>query len=135
VGQGSSTLAERYGSSQQPILSNLDQDLPAPFDKTRLMEQKDTYCLLYGAERVGKPTASFRHTVSNSVELKCSLSECLSLANIALVQVPGSERSLHSERRRSGFSASSFIKDERRNRLLSDHLNACLVLATQRMWA
>jgi hypothetical protein len=33
------------------------------------------------------------------------------------------------------FSKLAFIKEERRNRLLSDHLNACLVLATQRMWA
>jgi len=41
-------------------------------------------------ERVGKPTASFWRTGSNSVELKCSLSKWLSLANIALMQVPGS---------------------------------------------
>jgi len=83
--------------------------LPAPFDKTRLIEQKDTaYRLLYGAERMGKPTASFWHIVSNSVELKCSLSEWLSLANIALVQVfgsvekSGSSASLPSSRKRGG---------------------------------
>jgi hypothetical protein len=40
--KAAASLAERYGSSQQPILSNLDQDLPAPFDRTRLMEQKDS---------------------------------------------------------------------------------------------
>jgi hypothetical protein len=87
------------------------------------------YRLLPGAERVGKPTVSFWHTGSNSVELKCSLSDWLSLANTALVQVFGS---VEEERL---FSKLAFIKEERRNRLLSDHLNACLVLATQRMWA
>ena len=45
------------------------------------------------------------------------------------MQVPGS---VEEERL---FSKLAFIKDERRNRLLSDHLNACRVLATQRMWA
>ena len=78
---------------------------------------------------MGKPTASFWHTGSNSVKLKCSFSDWLSLANIALVQVFGS---VEEERL---FSKLAFIKEERRNRLLSDHLNACLVLATQRMWA
>jgi hypothetical protein len=33
------------------------------------------------------------------------------------------------------FSKLAFVKEERRNRLLLDHLNVCLVLATQRMWA
>ena len=87
------------------------------------------YCLLSGAQYMGKPTASFWHTCSNSVELKCSLSDWLSLANIALVQVFGS---VEEERL---FSKLAFVKEERRNRLLLDHLNVCLVLATQRMWA
>ena len=78
---------------------------------------------------MGKPTASFWHTGSNSVKLKCSFSDWLSLANIALVQVFGS---VEEERL---FSKLAFIKEERRNRLLLDHLNVCLVLATQRMWA
>ena len=78
---------------------------------------------------MGKPTASFWHTGSNSVKLKCSFSDWLSLANIALVQVFGS---VEEERL---FSKLAFIKEERRNRLLSDHLNACLVLATRLMWA
>ena len=82
---------------------------------------------------MGKPTASIWHTVSNSVELKCSLSEWLSLANKALVQVPGFERERVEEERL--YSKLALIKDERRNCLLSDHLNACLVLATQRVWA
>ena len=50
------------------------------------------------------------------------------MANIALVQLFGS---VEEERL---FSKLAFIKEERRNRLLSDHLNACLVLATQCMW-
>ena len=109
--KAAASLAESYGSSQQPILSNLDQDFPAPFDKTRLLKQRDTaYRLLSGAERVGKPTAFFWHTVSRSVELKCSLSKCLPLANIELVQVPGS---VEEERI---FSKLAFIKDERWNR-------------------
>ena len=32
------------------------------------------------------------------------------------------------------FSKLNFIKDERRNRLDEEHLNACLMLATQRMF-
>ena len=51
------------------------------------------------------------------------------MANIALVQVPGS---VEEER---FLSKVAIIKDHRRNRLLSDPLNACLVLPTQRMWA
>ena len=73
-----------------------------------------------------KPVASFQHNVSNSVKLKGSRSYWLALANIPLV--PDSvEEEQH-------FDKLAFIKNERRNRLLSDHLNACLVLATQCMW-
>ncbi len=45
-----------------------------------------------------------------------------------LVQVPGS---VEEERL---FSKLAFIKDERHNCLQALNLNACLVLATQRMW-
>ena len=100
-----------------------------PSTEQDLWSRKTAYGLVSSAEGVGKPNASFWHTVSSSVKLKCSLSEWLSLANIALVQVPGS---VEEERL---FSKLAFIKDERRNRLLSDYLNACLVLAIQRMWA
>ena len=129
--KAAASLAEHYGSSQQPILSNLTwiKTCQLPLTRQDLWSRKTAYGLVSSAEGVGKPTASFWHTVSSSVKLKCSLSEWLSLANIALVQVPGS---VEEERL---FSKLAFIKDERRNRLLSDHLNACLVLAIQRMWA
>ncbi len=45
-----------------------------------------------------------------------------------LVQVPGSVEEEHP------FSKLAFIKDERHNCLQALYLNACLVLATQRMW-
>ena len=103
-----------------------------PLTEQDLWSRKTAYGLVSSAEGVGKPTASFWHTVSSSVKLKCSLSEWLSLANKALVQVPGFERERVEEERL--YSKLALIKDERRNCLLSDHLNARLVLATQRMW-
>jgi len=46
-----------------------------------------------------------------------------------LVKVPGSV-----EEEGFIFSKLAYLKDERRNRLEGGHLNACLVLATQRIW-
>jgi len=62
------------------------------------------------------------------VDLRHKISEFVILANIASVQVPGS---VEEERL---FSKLAFIKNDRRNRLEEQHLNACLTLATQRMW-
>ena len=51
----------------------------------------------------------------------------LAIASIVLVQVPGS---IAEER---PFSKLAYIKDERRNSLDREHLNACLMLAMQRI--
>ena len=77
---------------------------------------------------VQKSAASFWHSISSKVDLREWVSEWLLMAGISLVQVPGS---VEEERL---FSKLAFIKDERRNCLQAPHLNACLVLATQRMW-
>jgi hypothetical protein len=58
--------------------------------------------------------------------LRHKFSEWSKLASIALV--PG----LVEEERH--FSKLAYIKDEQRNSLNEEHLNACLLLATQQMW-
>jgi len=126
--QAVASLASRYGTSLQPVLSTLD--LPAPLDGTKLQEQADdAYRLLTQANALKtKTTAEFWHSVRSNVDLRHKLSAFVTLADIALVQVPGS---VEEERL---FSKLNFIKDERRNRLDEEHLNACLMLATQRMF-
>eukprot|EP00983_Pelagomonas_calceolata_P121647 1160819-Pelagomonas_calceolata.AAC.5 len=99
------------------VLSSLPQ-LPAPLNATKLHEEADdAYCIL---------TQTAASTSKSTSELK--LSQCVVLSGIVSVQVPGS---VEEERL---FSNIAFIKDDRRNYLEEQHLNACLTLAAQRMW-
>mmetsp|Transcript_17773 Transcript_17773/g.49622 ORF Transcript_17773/g.49622 Transcript_17773/m.49622 type:complete len:161 (-) Transcript_17773:91-573(-) len=75
-----------------------------------------------------KPTSEFWASISCNVDLNAKISEFVKLAHIALVQVPGS---VMEERL---FSKLAFIRNERRNSMKEEHLNACLVLATQSFW-
>jgi hypothetical protein len=60
--------------------------------------------------------------------LNAKLSEWTKLASIALIQVPSSveEEWL--------FSKLAYIRNDWRNRLEEEHLNVCLLLATQSFW-
>jgi hypothetical protein len=84
--------------------------------------------LLSEAAKFNKDTAQFRHSISSTVDLRNNVREWCKLASVTLVQVPGS---VEEERL---FSKLAYIKVERRNILDGGHLNACLMLATQRIW-
>jgi len=85
---------------------------------------------LTSAAALGKSTAAFWGSVSSRVDISINLkmSEWIKLANIGLVQVPGS-----AEEERL-FNKLAFIGDERRNCLDEENLNVCLQLATQSFW-
>ena len=120
-------LAESYGNSMQPALSN--EHLEAPLHGKQLRLQADAaFELLSEAAKVNKDTAQFWHSINSTVDLRNKVSEWCKLASIALVQVPGS---VEEERL---FSKLAYIKDERRNSLDGEHLNAYLMLVTQRIW-
>ena len=122
--KAAASLAGRYGSSMQPALSN--EHLEAPLDGKQLRLQADAaFGLLSEAAKVNKDTAQFWHSIRSTVDLRNKVSEWCKLASIALVQVPGS---VEEERL---FSKLAYIKDERRNSLDEQYLNACLLLATQ----
>eukprot|EP00983_Pelagomonas_calceolata_P059768 1146073-Pelagomonas_calceolata.AAC.1 len=127
--QATAALAERSGASMSPVLSSLPQ-LPAPLFGTELCEEADdAYCILTTA------AASTSKVHIRALDQHCQqcgpphqAQQWVILSDIASVQVPGS---VEEERL---FSKLACIKNNRRNRLGEQLLNACLSLATQRMW-
>ncbi|KAF5833715.1 hypothetical protein DUNSADRAFT_9913 [Dunaliella salina] len=122
------SLAERFGHVLSPLMA--ERPLEPPLNGTLLMEQADSaYQIMGDAQLAGRETPAFWASVAGNVDQRGRVSEWLQLARIASVQVPGS---VEEERL---FSKLAFIKDERRNRLEAEHLNVCLILATQRMYS
>eukprot|EP00983_Pelagomonas_calceolata_P087030 1156872-Pelagomonas_calceolata.AAC.4 len=100
---------ENVWSQHPPVFSSLPQ-LHAPLNDTKLREEADdAYCT-----RQQQAPAS-QHQSSGP-------------ALLVAVQVPGSVEEVRL------CSKPAFIKNDRRNRLEEQYLNACLTFATQRMW-
>eukprot|EP00967_Tisochrysis_lutea_P152825 scaffold300308_cov15-Tisochrysis_lutea.AAC.1 len=108
-----------------PVLSSLPQ-LPALLNGTKLREEAgDAYCILtQAAASTSKFTSEVWTSITSAVDLRSMLSQWVILSDIGSMQVPGSveEEQL--------FSKLVFIKNDRRNCLEEQHLNACLTLAT-----
>eukprot|EP00200_Dunaliella_tertiolecta_P018990 CAMPEP_0202401730 /NCGR_PEP_ID=MMETSP1128-20130828/3699_1 /ASSEMBLY_ACC=CAM_ASM_000463 /TAXON_ID=3047 /ORGANISM="Dunaliella tertiolecta, Strain CCMP1320" /LENGTH=368 /DNA_ID=CAMNT_0049005595 /DNA_START=54 /DNA_END=1163 /DNA_ORIENTATION=+ len=119
----------RFGHTLFPLMA--DRILEPPLNGPLLMEQADAaYKILGETQLAGRQTAAFWASLTCNVDLREQLSVWLALASIASVQVSGS---LEEERLFSKL-AQGFIKDEQRNPLEAEHLNVCLVLATQRIF-